>query len=138
MRRIRSAVIGLALVSAAFTPLLGLQANPAAAKAGKVKVGLAIIGGVNDFGFNSLANIGLKEAESNYNVQGRVIVTPQNGITSIPCRSSSTRITTWSSPSAPCGAVRWTRSPGPTSTRSSPSWTASPSIAKASRNFSKT
>jgi len=68
----------VALLGATVTPLIASHVNASGTPA-HAKVGLAIIGGVNDKGFNALANRGLVEAENNLGVTGRVIVVPQNG-----------------------------------------------------------
>src|SRR4051794_6058114 len=54
----------------------GSQSTPAAKK---IKVGLVTdIGGLNDRGFNQLANAGLEQAEKDLGIEGRVLVSKQN------------------------------------------------------------
>src|SRR5579872_7063091 len=77
----RSMSIAVAIVVLVAIPLLGLRMASVhdAASAAKVKVGLAVLDGINDKGFNSLADLGLTEAKAHFHVQTNVVVIPQNG-----------------------------------------------------------
>lgn len=84
MRKAHAAIAALLMTASlgVSVPLAAAQAGPtriAVRPAAQVSVGLGVIGGVNDKGFNALANRGLQQAVSQLHVKGRVIVTPQNG-----------------------------------------------------------
>jgi basic membrane protein A and related proteins len=89
-RSFRAAVIALILVVGSFavaacgsssndktTSSSGSTSTAAAGK--KIKVGLVTdIGGLNDRGFNALANKGLQDAEKQLGIQGRVLISKSN------------------------------------------------------------
>jgi len=82
MRRICRILIVAAVLATAITPLLAVQAAPSLArtsKASTLRVGLGILDGINDDGFNALADQGLKQAEAQLHVKANVIVTQQTG-----------------------------------------------------------
>jgi basic membrane protein A len=53
------------------------------------------IGGLNDKGFNNLANKGLQRAKAQLGVRGRVFISKSAGTTSRTCRRQRVRGTTW-------------------------------------------
>jgi len=78
VNRIRT-LIAAALLATLATSSAVVPALAQTTHAAKVKVGLGIIGGINDKGFNELADLGVSEAVHNLNISSHVIVTAVNG-----------------------------------------------------------
>ena len=69
-----AALAAFALAAVGFAGAAGARSHHASTQAATIKIGLVTdIGGLNDRGFNQLAYAGLKRAEKQLGVQGRVI-----------------------------------------------------------------
>ena len=98
------AVLGLAVVG-------GGTAAPAKQQATPLKVALVTdIGGLNDKGFNALAYNGLKVAQRQYGVKGRVFISKSGGGLRPEPLGWCQEATTSSSPSASSWVTRSPRS----------------------------